>query len=145
MLMVHVNLGSKKNSDFLTRGQPKLLRLAVAGKDGVPHVSSVWYLWRDGYFYISTSEDRLKVRIVEENPRVALVVDTDEDPHEGVIVEGTARLTKEKVREMTLAIVKKYVPAKYAKAQFEDLMRYPRILIKIKPAKALDIMSYKKR
>ena len=141
--MVHVDLSTKKRIDFLTKGKVKLLRLAVVDKEGKPHVSAVWYLWKDGHFYISTSEDRLKVRVVKENPNVALIVDTDVIPYKGVIVEGTATLTKMDIKEITMAIVKKYVPAKFVKSQYEDLMRYPRVLIKIKPKKSIDIMSYK--
>jgi PPOX class probable F420-dependent enzyme len=143
--MVLVDLNSKKNLNFLTRKPNKLLRLAIVDRDGNPHVSSVWYLWRDGHFYISTSEDRLKVRAVKHNPKVALIVDTDVMPYKGVIVEGNAELTKDNIEEITREIVKKYVRAKDVKSQFEDLMRYPRVLIKIKPEKAMDIMSYKTR
>jgi nitroimidazol reductase NimA-like FMN-containing flavoprotein (pyridoxamine 5'-phosphate oxidase superfamily) len=140
--MVLVNLRSEKISRFLTRPQSKLLRLAVVTEDETPHISSVWYLWRNGCFYISTSEDRLKVRAIKHNPNVALVVDTDVMPYEGVIVEGVATITKRRVGEITLAIVKRYVLPKFADKQFQDLMRYPRILIKVKPKRALDIMSY---
>ncbi len=143
--MVHVDLSKQENRNFLTKGRVKLLRLAVAEKDGTPHISSVWYLWKDAHFYISTSEDRLKVRAIRYNPKVALIVDTDIVPYKGVIVEGTAEITKANVREITLAIVKKYVLAKFVKKEYEDLMRYPRVLIKIKPLKSLDIMSFKTR
>lgn len=143
--MVSVDLNKPKNFNFLTQGRVKLLRLAVAEKDGTPHISSVWYLWKEGHFYITTSKDRLKVRLVRENPKVALIVDTDVTPYRGIIVEGRAKLTKANLREITLEIVKKYVAAKYVKSEFEDLMRYPRVLIKIKPRKAIDIMSYKTR
>jgi PPOX class probable F420-dependent enzyme len=143
--MVHVDLNKQKSLNFLTKGRVKLLRLAVAEKDGTPHISSVWYLWKDGHFYISTSEDRLKVRAIRKNPKVALIVDTDVIPYKGIIVEGTAKLTKANVKEITLEIVEKYVPAKFVKSEFEDLMRYPRVLIKIKPLKSLDIMSFKTR
>ena len=85
----------------------------------------------------------MKVRVVKENPNVALIVDTDVIPYKGVIVEGKAVLTKKDNKEITMAIVKKYVPAKFVKSQYEDLMRYPRVLIKIKPKKSIDIMSYK--
>lgn len=141
--MVRVDLSTRKNVDFLTKGRAKFLRLAVVDSKGKPHVSAVWYLWKDGHFYISTSEDRLKVRAVKENPNVALVVDNDVIPYKGVIVEGTATLTKKDINEITMAIVKKYVPAKFVKSQYGDLMRYPRLLIKIKPRKSIDIMSYK--
>ena len=142
--MVRADLTNKERLDFLTKGQTKLLRLAVAETDGTPHVSSVWYLFRDGYFYISTTNERKKVKIIRKNPKVALIVDTDILPYKGVIVEGRAELTTKNLKEITLEIVKKYVPPKYVKGQLEDLMRYPRILIKVKPEKSLDIMSYKR-
>lgn len=142
-----VDLGSKKMGGFLAGGRPKLLRLAVVSPEGppTPHVSSVWYLWKDGHFWITTSEDRLKVAAVKKNGRVCLIVDTDVMPYEGVIVEGKATLTKERLAEITLAIVKKYVASELVKSEFEDLMKYSRVLIKIKPLKAIDIMSYKIR
>ncbi len=140
--MVDVDLTKKKYFEFLTKGRPKLLRLAVLGRDGKPHVSSVWYLWKDGYFYVSTSRDRLKARVVKDNPNVALIVDTDIIPYKGVIVEGKAELTTKNFSDVTLSITKRYVSKEYVKAEFEDLMRYPRVLIKVKPKKSIDIMSY---
>ncbi len=143
---MRVSLEDRKIRAFLTLGRPKLLRLAVATwKNGLvfPHVSAVWYLWREGYFWVSTSEDRLKIKIIRKNSRVALIVDTDYTPYKGVIVEGVATLTKERLEEITLEVVKRYVPPRFVKKQYKDLMRYPRILIRIKPKKALDIMSYR--
>ena len=123
------------------------MRLAVvsqSGKRNFPHVSSVWYLFRDDCFWISTSEDRLKVKAIKQNDRVALIIDNDLAPYNGIIVEGTATLTKENVGTITREIVKRYVPRKHVKKQFEDLMKYPRILIRVKPLKTMDIMSYRK-
>src|SRR5579863_3482174 len=114
--MTRVNLRARKTAHFLTKGKPKLLRLAVVDKKGAAHVSAIWYLWKDGFFYISTSEDRLKVRAIRDNPNAALIVDTDVIPYEGVIVEGTATLSKKDVGPITLAIVKKYVSPKYVKS-----------------------------
>jgi PPOX class probable F420-dependent enzyme len=136
-----VKVDLEKKSDFLRSGPPKLLRLAVT-VDGKPKVSSVWYLWSDNHFWISTSEDRLKVKAIRKSPHVALIVDTDVMPYEGVIVEGEATLVKKDLEKITRAIVEKYVDQKYVKEEYDSLMRAPRILIKIKPDKALDIMSY---
>jgi PPOX class probable F420-dependent enzyme len=138
--MVKVNLSER--SGFLHGGRPKLLRLALT-VNGKPKVSSVWYLWANNHFWVSTSEDRLKVDAIRKNPHVALVVDTDVMPYEGVIVEGEATLETKDVDKITRAIVEKYVEKKYVEEEFRSLMRAPRILIKIKPLKALDIMSYK--
>jgi nitroimidazol reductase NimA-like FMN-containing flavoprotein (pyridoxamine 5'-phosphate oxidase superfamily) len=147
---LRINLEDDKIDSFLTSGKPKLLRLAVIvpkrSKLPVrPHISSVWYLWQGGHFWISTSEDRLKIRAIKKNPNVALVIDTESTPYKGVIVDGIAELTRNGVKEITLAIVKRYVKPKSVKTQYEDMMRYPRILIKIKPVGAIDIMSYKRR
>ncbi len=146
--MTRVNLRTKKNFELLARGKPKLLRLAVveSTKSGcIPHISSVWYLWKNGSFLISSSDERLKVRAIRKNSRVALIVDTDVIPYQGVIVEGSASLTRKDVKEITLEIVKKYVPKRLVRQQFDDLMKYPRVLIRINPEKALEIMSYKIR
>ena len=139
--MVKIDLKNKNREKFLTEGPPKLLRLAVS-VDGTPHISSVWYLWSKNCFWITTAEDRLKVKAIKKNPKVSLVVDSDTPPYEGVIVEGNAVLTKRNIKEMTLGIVKKYVEKKSIQKQYDSLMRAPRILIKIMPIKSIDIMSY---
>ena len=84
------------------------------------------------------------MKIIKENPHVALIVDTDTLPYKGVIVEGLAELTKLNLSEITLKIVERYVSKKEVKKQFASLMRAPRVLIRIRPKKALDIMSYRR-
>lgn len=138
--MVSVDLNNKVG--FLEGGPPKLLRLAIL-YDGKPRISSVWYLWSQNHFWISTSEDRLKVSAIRKNPQVSLIVDTDTMPYEGVIVEGVATLERLNVEAVTKQIVKKYVPKEDVEVELKSLMRAPRILIKIKPARSIDIMSYK--
>ncbi|MEM3799963.1 MAG: pyridoxamine 5'-phosphate oxidase family protein, partial [Thermoprotei archaeon] len=77
----------------------RVLRLATVGSNGQPHISSVWFVFKDGKFLISTALDRLKAKDVAVNPRVALIVDTDTMPYRGVIVWGLARLTRDGVLE----------------------------------------------
>lgn len=71
--------------EFLERNE--VGRLATAGRDGLPHVVPVCYLFRDGLFYIATDYGTRKYRNVVENPRAALVVDTYK-PHRAVMVQG---------------------------------------------------------
>lgn len=85
----------------------------------------------------------MKVRAIKKNPNVALVIDSDNLPYEGVIVEGEAVLTKQNIKGITLQIVRKYVDKESVKDQYDSLMRFPRILIKVKPIKSIDIMSYR--
>jgi nitroimidazol reductase NimA-like FMN-containing flavoprotein (pyridoxamine 5'-phosphate oxidase superfamily) len=139
--LTKVDLKERNREKFLASGPAKLLRLAVS-LDGTPHVSSVWYLWSKNCFWITTAEDRLKVKAITKNPKVSLIIDSDTSPYEGVIVEGIAVLTKKNLKEITLEIVKKYVGKTSIRKQYDSLMRAPRILIKIKPIKSIDIMSY---
>jgi len=140
--MVKVDLRDPKVIGLLSR--PLLLRLATVSVDCAPHVSSVWFLFDGVFFWVSTSVDRLKVRNIMRNPRVALIVDTDTPPYEGVIVEGSTELIYEGVRDVTRRIVEKYVPENQRSTTLDELMRYPRVLIKIRPLKVLDIMSYRR-
>lgn len=137
--MVHVNLNERAIMNLLS--EPRVARLATADGHCAPHVSSVWFLFEEGVFWVTTAEDRLKVRNVRLNPKVALIVDTDLPPYRGVIVEGRAKLTWEKVRDVTRRIAEKYSsdPA----ATLDELMRAPRVLMKITPEKVMDIMSYR--
>ena len=65
------------------------------------------------------------MKIIKENPHVALIIDTDARPYRGVIVEGLAELTKSNLPAITLKIVERYVSKKDVKKQFESLMRAP--------------------
>ena len=114
ILRMKVDLEDQKLVKFLTIGKPKLMRLAVIHPTvNEPHVSSVWYLFNDGSFWISTALDRLKVKAIRKNPKIALIIDTDVMPYKGVIVEGIAKLTSTGLEEITRGIVKRYVERKY--------------------------------
>ncbi|MEM2866779.1 MAG: pyridoxamine 5'-phosphate oxidase family protein [Candidatus Hadarchaeales archaeon] len=76
---------SGKEREFLERNE--VCRLATAGRDGLPHVVPVCYLFRGGTFYVATDYGTRKYRNVRENPRAALVVDTYR-PHRAVVVWG---------------------------------------------------------
>jgi PPOX class probable F420-dependent enzyme len=138
--MTSANLEDAWVVEFLS--EKRVLRLATVDTNCSPHVSSVWFIFENGVFWISTAEDRLKVRNIRSNPNVSLIVDTDEPPYKGIIVEGKSELTIENVLEVTRKIVKKYVDPADFDATMEELMRAPRILIKVEPRKVMDIMSY---
>jgi PPOX class probable F420-dependent enzyme len=122
--------------------EKRVLRIATVDAHCSPHVSSVWFIFENGVFWISTAEDRLKVKNIKTNPNVSLIVDTDEPPYKGVIVEGKAELVTENVFEVTKRITQKYVDPASLDSTLKELMRAPRILIKVEPRKAMDIMSY---
>lgn len=82
----------------------RLAHLATATRDGIPHNIPICF-WFDGstrfYFIIDEKPKRLtsaglkRMRNIEENPRVALVIDHYEEDWAGlayVLIHGTAQL-----------------------------------------------------
>lgn len=65
--------------------QPLVARLATIG----PTVRPVWFLWEDGAFWWLTGSYARLGEILEEDPRVALVVDTC-DLSNGEVLKVTA-------------------------------------------------------
>jgi nitroimidazol reductase NimA-like FMN-containing flavoprotein (pyridoxamine 5'-phosphate oxidase superfamily) len=72
---------------FLER--PVTASLATNGQSG-PTVRPVWYLWEEGQFWLLTGSWSSLERLLERDPRVALVVDTC-DLGSGEILQVMAR------------------------------------------------------
>ncbi|MEV6911325.1 TIGR03618 family F420-dependent PPOX class oxidoreductase [Amycolatopsis sp. NPDC051071] len=80
-------------SDFLA--QHTFGALATLKRDGRPHLSTVIYDWdpETREIRISTTEDRLKVKQVRNNPDVSLYVSSD-DHWKFAVAEGKAELSE---------------------------------------------------
>src|SRR5436309_9834435 len=82
---------SKKGLDFVMGKH--FAALSTIHRDGSPHTTPIWYMYDDGKFIVNTSLDRVKVKNVMRDDRVALLV------HEGysyLLIEGRARIAKER-------------------------------------------------
>ncbi len=120
-------------------GGPTIARLATVRADGRPHVAPMFFLYRDGLFYFFQRKSAAKQKLVniQNNPNVALCVDTDVSPYHAVMVEGIADITDEGVDEISLAISMKYE----GEAGRERNRRYreesPLSLIRVRPTKIM--------
>jgi hypothetical protein len=65
-------------------------RLAYNGLDGFPRAIPMGFLWNDAQFIMATVPRAAKVRALMENPKVALTIDTNEQPPHILLVRGTA-------------------------------------------------------
>jgi PPOX class probable F420-dependent enzyme len=71
----------------------RIATLTTFGKDGMPHVTAVWFLWQDGALYIATSCHTGKGRNLSRDPRMALCIESREDGREsGLSASGKAEL-----------------------------------------------------
>jgi len=58
--------------EFLRRPQPAVI--ASVRPDGSPHTVATWYAWEESRALLSMEENRLRLRFMRRDPRVALTV-----------------------------------------------------------------------
>ena len=68
-------------------------RLAYVGRDGDPRVVPVGFLWDGAHLVVCTVPASAKVGALQQNPRVAITIDTEGYPPRGVLlIRGAATL-----------------------------------------------------
>ncbi|GAB4492710.1 MAG: PPOX class F420-dependent oxidoreductase [Anaerolineales bacterium] len=98
--------------NFLSR--PLLGRLATVSPEGQPHVVPVWFLYEDGFVWVSAFQSTRKVIDLERNPQCAIVIDIEQGQEtlSAVALEGRAELIRTpflEVRQRAQRIYAKYL------------------------------------
>lgn len=115
----------------------KILRLATIDKNGVPHIVPVWYLYKDGFFYVGTNTATEKAKNVKNNPKVSYCIDAGiRSPIYGVMGRGVARLilSKKIVSDITKKILLRYFQSLNNRIA-QELLAQTDCIIKIIPKK----------
>ena len=108
------------------------LILATNRRGGTPQLSPVWYVWRDGAFYISTVKTTAKWRNLVRDPRCSGMVDHVSGQY--LYVSGTAELDDGDVYGATLEIVRRYKTEDEIEAYMESIYREGhRTIIRLAP------------
>ena len=89
---------------FLSR--PHNLILATLRRNDGPQLSPVWYVWRDGAFFISTTRSTVKWSNLLRDPRCSGIVDSPEGQY--VYVSGVAELDDGDMYATVREIVRRY-------------------------------------
>jgi PPOX class probable F420-dependent enzyme len=121
---------------FLAR--PIIARLATVRPNGSPQLVPMWFLYEDGVMYMSTRTYAAKVKHLQKNPRVAVVVDEMVAPlkNKVVILEGTVEVQTSGVKEITTKIYHKYMGIEGAATPVaQQSINTPRVILKITPKK----------
>ena len=121
--------------DFLSENN--VARIATIKPDKTPHVTPIWYLWKNNQLLVPTGKNTVKVRNIQKNNNVAVIIDTSTAPEKGVIIEGKAEID-ELNKEIRRRICERYVSP-------EDLDKYlnyaqthhSSVLLKIHPKKMI--------
>jgi len=124
-----------KKNEFLK--SQKLLRLATVDKNGVPYTVPVWYLYKNGNFYVGTNTLTKKAKNVKKNPKVSFCVDLGvHSPIFGVMGTGSARLILKKnhVARIAKKILLRYFKSLNNKSA-QELLSQTDCIIEIIPKK----------
>jgi len=91
-----------------------IAKLATQGRDGFPHIVPVWFLWNNGRIFVATSRNSLKVRNIQRNDRVAVLLDSAvRSKVWGVLIRGRAQLLyRERASKLNRLIHAKYLGKK---------------------------------
>ena len=97
---------------FLAHGT-RTGKVATTRLDGRPHVAPVWFVLDGDDLVFMTGADTLKGKTLRRDPRVALVVDLEEQPYAFVLVEGTVTISTdlEEMLPLSIRIAERYVDA----------------------------------
>lgn len=78
--------------ELLRSGQP--LRLAYSGRDGLPRVIPIGFLWKEEQIVVCTAPSAPKVAALTERPNVAVTIDAGNtsDTAKQLLIRGTAAI-----------------------------------------------------
>jgi PPOX class probable F420-dependent enzyme len=88
---------------------PYLATVTTLRPDGSPHATIVWVDVEDGKVSFNTARGRAKVKHLEQDPRVSIVVVDPDDPYRYVAVDGHAELTEEGADAQIDKLAQKYL------------------------------------
>ena len=111
--------------------RPNLI-LATIRRDGGSQLSPVWYVWRDGAFFVSTTTSTVKWLNLVRDPRCSAIVDDPAGQY--VYVSGLAELDDGDVHATTLEIVRRYKDNSEIETYMESIYREGhRTIIRLAP------------
>jgi PPOX class probable F420-dependent enzyme len=90
-----IKLSAAEVAHFLA--EQRVMNVSTIGRDGWPHMTSLWYVMRDSEPWVWTYAKSQKVRNIERDDRATLLVETGNEYHElmGVMLKARAELHRE--------------------------------------------------
>lgn len=92
--------------NFLAK--PNLARFCSHNPDGTIHVTPIYYLYKDGDLLFGTQMKARKVKNIQKDRHVTVLIDSYEPVLQAVVVYGEAWLDQEDVLEKRVSILERY-------------------------------------
>jgi PPOX class probable F420-dependent enzyme len=118
------------------------VQVATAGRDGVPHLTTLFYVVEDGRIAFWTYGSSQKIRNLERDPRLSCLVEDGIDYFElrGVSITGKAELVRDtdRIRGIGSAVATRMVGA----ASFEELGEVGRTQVERQVTKRVGVVVH---
>jgi PPOX class probable F420-dependent enzyme len=126
--------------------QPHIAVLATLRSDGRPYTVPIWWLWKDGAFWLTGTTSRVWCRQLQRDPRASLCIEALQPVAGHVGVDGNveAKLLPDfDIWPISRQLVEKYVPDD-PDAFFANMRTEPRLLFRFTPEvwRAIDMRVY---
>jgi PPOX class probable F420-dependent enzyme len=135
-----VRMSEAETADFLTDNLK--VQVASIGPDGAPHLSTLFYVLRDGLIAFWTYGRSQKIVNLERDPRVSALVEDGTDYFElrGASITGRAEIVRDRDRilEIGSAVATRMVGA----ASFEDLGDFGRETVEKQATKRVGVIVH---
>ena len=134
--------------EFLQR--PIIAVLSTLRRDGRPYQIPVWFLWREGAFWLTGTYARVWCRHIFHDPRVSLCIEATDPVARYVAVDCTAEPVEP--AETDIWPVSRLLAEKYVGARGGDVDAFmanmrtePRLLFRLTPHywRAIDLTVYR--
>ncbi|HEX9411347.1 MAG TPA: TIGR03618 family F420-dependent PPOX class oxidoreductase [Actinomycetota bacterium] len=113
--------------------EPHLCHFATVDDRGRPRVRPLWFLWKDGGFWLTTRlEVRHTGRDLASSPWVALSVASEDRPYRAVIAHGRVEVV-ERHEDTLLAISARYGDAEGRQWAARAMKEPDRVLLRLVP------------
>lgn len=108
-----IRMSDREVWDFIA--SRKSMQVATLGRDGAPHLTTLWFALVDGNLVFETFTKSQKIRNLERDPRIAVLFEDGLDYGElrGVSINGRAELVgdPERVHVLARAVMRRNQPA----------------------------------
>ncbi|MEV4234602.1 MULTISPECIES: PPOX class F420-dependent oxidoreductase [unclassified Nocardia] len=88
------SLSDPKVRDFLTHAN-RTGKVAFVAADGRPVVTPVWFVLEGDELVFNTGKATAKGRAFARDPRIAVVVDLEQEPYSSIQIQGTVTLSED--------------------------------------------------
>jgi PPOX class probable F420-dependent enzyme len=131
---------TEAETDAFIAGQKSLI-VATIGKDGAPHLTTLWFAAKDGTYLFETYGSSQKVVNLRRDPRISLMWEAGAEYAElrGVTLQGRAEIVDEGPRLLDLmrAVVARNIPQIIGEALEKHIvgMARKRVVVVVHPEK----------